>query len=194
MKHLLIIKTIIIFTISILPVALADEPRRKGLIKDEIKTHVIDECGLYTRHNKNRFDFPPLEVVHILSDIHNQTYKIKAALVEQVYSVVRTERSFYRRSRIYDVFYGLCVGKIPQNEAEIKIVRIMEQPIEQNIQSMDNIVYSKFISHNMHDKAKRDRNRIDILNRANARETESYIVLKNKSVIQEYKYDIELWE
>ena len=177
-----------------MPVAIADEPSQKRLIKDEIEIQVIDECDLYTRHNKNRIDFPPLEVVHILSDIHNQTYKIKAALVKQVYSVIRTERSFYRRARIYDVFYGLCVGRIPQNEAEIKIVRIMEQPIEQNIQSMDNIVYSKFISHNMHDKAERDRNRINILNRVNARETESYVVLKNKSVIQEYTYDIELWE
>ena len=194
MNRLSILAAVIVATLSVLPGAVADEFWRKGLLEDEIKRHVIKECDLYTHYKKNMFEFPPLEVDSILYEIRKRRYKEQAALVKQIYSVVGDNPSFYRRSQIYDVYYGVCIGRVSVADAEKWIIDIWSQPIEENIQSIDREVREKYTSEDNSDRAVRDKSKIRVLNLINLQETQDYIIKKNKSVIQEYTYDIELWE
>ncbi|MDE0392927.1 MAG: hypothetical protein OXI57_12760 [Rhodospirillales bacterium] len=194
MNRLPILAAVIAITLSALPGAVADDFWRKGLVEDEIKRHVIKECDLYTHYRKNMFEFPPLEVDAILYEIRKQRYKEQAALVRQIYSVVGDNPSFYRRSLTYDIYYGACIGRISVTDAENWIDYILSQPIEENIQSLDREIREKFTSEDNSDRAIRDKNRIRVLNFINLQETQDYIIKKNRSVIQEYTYDIELWE
>jgi len=190
----LILAAVIVTTLSALPGAVADEFWRKGLVEDEIRRHVIKECDLYTHYKKNMFEFPPLEVDSILYEIRKQRHKEQAALVRRIYSAVGDNPSFYRRSLIYDIYYGVCIGIISVTDAENWIVDIWSQPIEEDIQSLDRSILEKFTSEDNSDREIRDKSRIRVLNLINLQETQDYIIKKNRSVIQEYKYDIELWE
>ena len=194
MNRLSILAVVIVITLSALPGAVADEFWRKGLVEDEIKRHVIKECDLYTHYNKNMFEFPPLEVDDILYEIRKHRYKQQAALVRKIYSVVWDNPSFYRRSLIYDIYYGVCIGRISVTDAENWINDTWSQPIEENILSLDREIREKYASEDNSDRAIRDKNRIRVLNLINLQETQDYIIKKNRSVIQEYTYDIELWE
>ena len=195
MNRLSILAAVIVTTLTTaLPGAGADEFWRKALVEDEIRRHVIKECDLYTHYKKNMFEFPPLEVDSILYEIRKQSYKEQAALVGQIYSVVGDNASFYRRSLIYDIYYGVCIGRISVTDARGWITDIWLQPIAENIQSLDRKIREKLTSEDNSDRAIRDKNRIRVLNLINLQETQDYIINKNRSVIQEYTYDIELWE
>ena len=194
MNRLSILAAVIVTTLSALPGAFADEFWRKGLVEDEIRRHVIKECDLYTHYKMNMFEFPPLEVDSILYEIRKQRYKEQAALVRQIYSAVGGNPSFYRRSLIYDIYYGVCIGRISVTDAESWIIEIWTQPIEENIQSLDTKIREKYTSEDNSDRATRDKNKIRVLNLINLQEAQDYVIKKNRSVIQEYTYDIEFWE
>ena len=194
MNRLSILVVVLVATLSALPGASADEFWRKGLVEDEIKRHVIKECDLYTHYKKNMFEFPPSEVDSILHEIRKKRYKEQAALVRQIYSVVGDNPSFYRRSLVYDIYYGVCIGTISVTDAEDWIIGVLSQPIEENIQSLDRKIRKRYTSDDNSDRAIRDKSRIRVLNLINLQETQDHIIKKNRSVIQEYTYDIELWE
>ena len=194
MNRLSILVAVIVTTLSALPGASADEFWRKGLVEDEIKRHVIKECDLYTHYKKNMFEFPPLEVDSILYEIRKKRSKEQAVLVRQVYSVIGNNPSFYRRSLVYDIYYGVCIGTINVADAEDWIIEVLSQPIEENIQSLDRKIRERYTSDDNSDRAIRDKSRIRVLNLINLQETQDNIIKKNRSVIQEYTYDIELWE
>ena len=181
--------------------ALGQDLDKRSNIESEIKRHVIEECDLYIIYSKNKINFDPLDVSSKISEIYKPDWRWRRAkeLTQQIYSVVGYEKSFYKRSRIYDVYYGVCVQKINAVNAEKLISRILNQKITNTgIVSEDNKVFENFAlpmyPSNDKNRAVRDRSRVRLLHQINDRTDEQYIIDKNRSVIQEYLYDIELWE
>ena len=173
----------------------------KSNIVSEIERHVIEECDLFMLYKKNRIDFDPIEVGSKIAEIYKKDWKWRRAkeLTQQIYSVVRHEHSFYKRSRIYDVYYGVCVQKINAANAEKLISRIFNQEITNSaILSEDKNVHERFAlpmyQSNDKDRALRDRSKVRLLRLINDSTDEKYIIKKNLSVIQEYLYNIEMWE
>ena len=79
-------------------------------------------------------------------------------------------------------------------EAQREITYISEQAIEEYIQSLDSKIYAKLSLEDNSDRATRDKDRIGVLDVIILQESQDYIIEKNRSVIQEYNYNIELWE
>lgn len=180
----------------------------QGLLSDEITRHVIDECNLMLIHGKNKVDFDPIQVaVEILPKIHQKLWTKKNQLEREIRTVVYPIKSFSRRARIYDAYYALCIGKISITDAEEQILQYGQMPLASDDMNDDSIIYKLYdpmaeklrLSHDdikQRDKLRvaRDESRIRILERMNENEGRTYVSKKNSSVIQEYQYNIELWE
>ena len=168
----------------------------KVILDGEIARHVIDECDLQIVFGKNRIDFDPVDVaVNILPEIHKTMWKEKNNFRNDIRSVVYHFKSFALRARMYDAYYALCIGEISQDEAEREIVRSVQVPLTESDKEDDLIIFNLYDpGTNDEHKVRRDASRIKILKRMNEAENRAHIKKKNLSVIQEYLYDIELWE
>ena len=194
MRVLSILAAAVVAMPAVLSVSVADEYQRKALVEDEIKRHVVDECDFYLRYGKNKIDFSPEEASKIVSAIHKRNRSRKAGLVKQIYSVVRSNRSFYLRSRVYDIYYGVCIERISVRDAEVRITDVVGERVGEHLLTLDESIEANYTSNKNSVRAVRDKDRIGVLNVINLQEVEQYTIAKNRSVIQEYKHDIELWE
>ena len=167
----------------------------QSVIKSEIQRHVIDECDLYLVHGKNMIDFDPYDVgVNVLPKIRDRNWAARDRLTNEIYAAVKNVRSFYKRTRMYDVYYGVCVNKITTSNALKAMTSIIERKItDRTINQHDRNVALRLSGATDNAKAERDLSRISLLQIINGNETRKYIVDKNLSVIQEYRHDIELW-
>ena len=164
-------------------------------IRDEIKRHVVEECTLKRDYGKNRIDFSALEVeTKIIPEIHRKDGPAIRALVQEIFPVVAHIQSFYKRARICDIYYSVCMNKTDLPAVNVEIVHIFGMRLDEPIEREDGIVHSNLTSARKSDKIARDESRIKLLLLANGNSPESHIERKNLSVIQEYKYDIELWK
>lgn len=165
------------------------------ILVDEIYRHVIDECDLFSRFEKNRIDFDPIEVTaSIIPDIIRDRRQARQDLSEAIYSVVGQVQSFYRRAMIYDVYYGVCLETVALSVAEERILEVASMVIDDaDIKSCDDTISANLSSNQMNGRVNRDECRIAILQEISESADEQYIRQKNVSVIQEYMYDIELW-
>ena len=167
----------------------------RALLADEITRHVIDECNLKRIHGKNRIDFDAYNVeVKILPEIHKTLWKEKKELTSKIGAVAYPIRSFARRSRIYDVYYELCLGNITVDDAEQQILQYTKMSLTNSHMNDDSIISELYGTSNNRQRVDRDESRIRILERLNETERRSDIVKKNLSVIQEYRHDIALWK
>ena len=131
MKSLPIFKTLLVTLAVVSPLTAIGEDGqlRRVLIEDEIKRHVVDEFDLFLRHGKHRIDFSPDDAAVTIAEIHRERRSDRAELVRQIQSVVGRLTSFYKRARAYVVYYGLCVERISQHDAENNIVSIVNDVI-----------------------------------------------------------------
>lgn len=167
----------------------------RSMIRSEIVRHVIDECDLYLLYGKNKIDFDPYEVgVKILPDLRDRNFVRQDRLTNEIYEAVKNVKSFYKRAKMYDVYYGICIDQITVTVALKKMSEIAKMKIvEQIVNRHDRNISMRFSSANDDDKVERDQSRIRLLQLINAREKVKYIIEKNLSVIQEYHHDIDLW-
>lgn len=167
----------------------------RSMIRSEIVRHVIDECDLQRLYGKNKIEFDPYEVgVTILPDIRDRFFIRQDRLKNEIYEAVVNVRSFYKRAKMYDVYYSVCIDQVTVTVAtkkmsEIAIMKITDGDVIRH----DRNIAMRFSSANDDDKVERDQSRIRLLQLINTREKEKYIVDKNLSVIQEYRHDIDLW-
>lgn len=164
-------------------------------IRDEIKRHVVEECTLKRDYGKNRIDFSALEVkTKIIPEMYRKHGPAIRSLVQEIFPVVAYIQSFYKRAKIYDIYYSVCMNEMNPLSADDEIMRILGLTLDGSIEREDRIVHSKLTSADKNDKIARDESRIRLLLLANVNTPENRITRKNSSVIQEYKYDIELWK
>ena len=165
------------------------------LLDDEIARHVIDECNLKGIHGKNRIDFDAYNVaVDILPEIHKKFWKEKRQLTDKISAVVFSIQSFSRRAKIYDVYYELCIGEINIDDAEKQILRNVSMTLTNDQDGDDSIISELYASLNNKKRIERDESKLRVLERMNETESRTNILKKNLSVVQEYRYDIELWK
>ena len=92
-------------------------------------------------HGKNRIEFDAYNVgVNILPEIHKKLWKEKRQLTETISDVVFPIQSFSKRTRIYDIYYELCIGKIGVGDAEQKIFPIVNMTPTSDDHDDDSII------------------------------------------------------
>ena len=165
-------------------------------IGDEIKTHVLEECALYTLYKKNRNEFDPIEVgVHIQPEIYKEKVELIEPTKDRIYQVVKDQQSFYRRSMIYNVYYRVCLGLLDYEEAGRLIPDLMSRAIPNApIQAADDTIRKLISTYSNDERTERDRNKIKVLTFVEGQETDRLVKKKEQSVIRELEHDIELWE
>ena len=169
------------------------EPR---LLREEIRRHVIDECDLYSLYKKNRNEFDPIEVgVNILPEIFKTKRREIKYTTNQIYQVVKNQGSFYKRALIYNIYYKICLGEMDTAEAIHIVPEIMEIEIPNEvIRGADSIINTWYGTYSNDERAERDRKKIEVLTFIESKDSDVLVKKKLQSVIQELRYDIELWE
>ena len=170
--------------------------KEPGLLREEIRRHVIDECDLYSLYKKNRNEFDPIEVgVNILPEIFKTKRREIKYTTNQIYQVVKDQGSFYKRALIYNIYYKICLGEMDTTEASNIIPGIMDIKIPNEvIRGADSVINTLYGTYSNDKRAERDRKKIEVLIFIENKDADVLVKKKLQSVIQELRYDIELWE
>ena len=183
-----------LFVSSTIPTTFQDVYASERFLKEEIARHVLDECDLFSLYKKNRIEFDPLEVAPIVTQIHKTKARNRQTVTRQILQVVKSQRSFYKRGLIYNIYYKTCLNKTTVPAAEKDITRIISRQVtDKNILKADTIISNLYTTRSAKGRETRDRAKIRVLSAIQREEPDPNVKRKTQSIIRELKYDIELW-
>lgn len=161
------------------------------LLKDEITRHVVNECDFQNLCGKNLIDFDPYTVgVEMLPTIHAARRAEREGLINQIVPVVLPVRSFSTRALMYGAYYSVCIGTISVGEAEPRLLELVTMARDATLGAEDAIIARHYGTMDEAVRAVRDKNKVAVLEAFAGRLPDGY----RRSIIQEYRHDIELWE
>ena len=112
----------------------------------------------------------------------------------QIYQVVKHEKSFYRRALIYNIYYKVCLGNADTTEAFDAVSSVMNRQVpNEQVRKADSIINALYNTNSYQERIKSDGKKIEVLSFIIANETDALLKNKIQSVTQELRHDIELW-